>query len=237
MKAKKDLALYGVKAMLPIIPGLIPFGVIMGSTAATNGLSFFETMGLNTVVFAGASQLASLDLMGKNSESLIIILTGLIINLRFALYSAASSPYFKKLPNLFKLMMSYLLTDQSYAVMTTHEDEFSSKNDVIYFCVGASLFMAVCWHLCVVLGFVFGNIVPSEISLDFAVPLSFMALTIPTLRSAKHIAVACISMVLSICFYKLPFNLGLIVTVAICIIVASIFINKDPKQKSEVVDG
>jgi predicted branched-subunit amino acid permease len=86
----------GFKSMIPIIPGIIPFGAVMGSVSSEVGLSFFQTVMMNVLVFAGAAQLASLDLMKTETPMLIVLITGLIINLRFILYSAAYSPVMQK---------------------------------------------------------------------------------------------------------------------------------------------
>jgi len=221
---KTDIFKYGFKSMFPVIPGMIPFGLIMGTVGITSGLSLPETMGLNFLVFGGASQLVAVDLMTKNTSSYLIIFTGIIINLRFILYSAANSVFLKECSFLFKLMGAYLLTDQSYAVTSAKETELRSNTERIHFYFGCGLCMFVFWNLSVLLGCLFGNIVPSSLSLDFAVPLSFMALTIPALKSKSYYFIAIQSLVLSILFINLPFNLGLIVTASLGIFSSYLFI-------------
>lgn len=198
--------------MIPIVPGVIPFGLIMGTVANQAGLSSLQTAELNLFVFAGASQLASIELLTQGTSAVVIILTGLIINLRFILYSAAFAPIVKNSSFLVKSFVSYLLTDQSYAVSIAKDKEFSSNKDRLNFFFGNAICMSFFWHFSVGLGVVFGNFAPASISLDFAVPLSFMALTIPTLISRNHLYVTICSTVFSCLFYKLPFNLGLVVT-------------------------
>src|SRR5436190_118085 len=83
----------GFKSVLPIISGIIPFGAVMGSAFAEAKLSFFQAMLMNISVYAGAAQLATIDLMKMNAAVFVVIATGLIINLRFLLYSVAMSPY------------------------------------------------------------------------------------------------------------------------------------------------
>jgi predicted branched-subunit amino acid permease len=217
---KRDSFLKGLISMGPVIPGIIPFGMIMGTVASEAGLSMPQTMGMNVVVFAGASQLATIELLTKDAPSIVIILTGLIINLRFLLYSAASSTYLKE-SNLFvKVVGAYSLTDQSYAVSSANDRFLISRESKVFFTLGAALCMTIFWHLFVLSGFYFGNIIPKSLSLDFAVPLSFMALTIPSLVTRTHLLVGIISISMSILLKDLPFNLGLICTAGFCIFIA-----------------
>ncbi len=217
---KRDSFLKGFSSMGPVIPGIIPFGMIMGTVAADAGLSMPQTMGMNVIVFAGASQLAAVDLLTKDAPSVIIILTGLIINLRFLLYSAASSSYLKKSHIFIKIFTAHTLTDQSYAVTSAHDEQLKTTSEKIYFTLGASLCMSIFWNFFVLSGFYFGNIIPQSLSLDFAVPLSFMALTIPSLVTKTHLIVGLVSIFMSIALKGLPFNLGLIVTAGFCLFLA-----------------
>lgn len=212
--------------MLPVIPGIIPFGLIMGSVATASGVSTLDTMLMNTIVFAGASQLAAIDLMSQNVPVLIIIMAGLTINLRFILYSAANSETFKDESSFIKLIAAYLLTDQSYAVVSAKNSELHTTQQKISFYFGACLCMLIFWNSSVLLGCFFGNILPQEFSLDFAVPLSFMALTIPTLKTKGHYTVALSSAVLAILFFGLPLKLGLMAAAIGSIIIAGLILRR-----------
>lgn len=212
--------------MIPITPGIIPFGAVMGSVSADAGFSFFQTISMNILVFAGASQLAAVELMQKNASIFIILVTGLIINLRFLLYSAAYSPIIQKSNFLVKIMSSYFLTDQSYAVMSAHEEKLKSNEESIAFYFGAAACMALVWQSSVSAGFVFGNFAPKSIALDYAVPLSFIALLAPSLKSKKHIMVAVFSTVTAILLKPMPYNLGLITTACLAIAYATLLTHK-----------
>lgn len=203
--------------MLPIIPGVAPFGAVMGALCFDTQLSLFQTISLNFIVFAGASQLAAIDLMANNATTFIVIVTGLIINLRFLLYSAALSPVVHHSNWLIKLSCAYTLTDQSYAATAAHYDQLTSSREKIIFYFGASLCMLLGWHLSVIAGYIFGNFAPPEWSLDYAVPLSFVALVIPSLKSSNHVRVALFSSLASILFYSFPFKTGLMVTALLSI--------------------
>lgn len=203
--------------MLTIVPGVLPFGLIMGALARTAELTHLEIAGMNLLVFAGASQLVVINLLMRDVPSTIIILTGIVINLRMILYSISFSDLFKESSILRKTFASYLVTDQSYAIYTANSHELKGKSQRIPFYFGAGLCMAIFWQLFVNIGFIFGNFVPVAINLDFAIPLSFIALMIPTLRNKIYYYVAAISSLCSILFYDLPYNLGLLVSAFVAI--------------------
>ncbi len=208
---------FGFKATLPITPGVIPFAAVMGTVCADAHLSFFQSVAMNVILYAGASQLAAVDLMTKHSPVSVVVATGLIINLRFLLYSAAFSPVVQHARTHVKLASAFFLTDQNYAVMCAHENRLRNNREMIEFYFGSVLCITVVWQSSMIAGYIFGNFAPASWSLDYAVPLSFITLMIPTLKNAKYVAVALFSSVVAILLKPIPYNLGLIVTALLAI--------------------
>lgn len=219
----------GFLSILPIISGIIPFGAVMGSAFAEANLSFFQAMFMDTLVYAGAAQLASTDLMRLNAAVFVVVMTGLIINLRFLLYSVAMSPYLKDSPFWVKFFCAYTLTDQSYAAMSANSNHFESNKDAVDFYMGTAVCMLLTWHSSVVAGYIFGNFAPQSLSLDYAIPLSFVALLMPTLKTKHHHFVALFSSVLSLVMFGLPLRTGLMVTALLSIALAWMIIQKKSK--------
>jgi predicted branched-subunit amino acid permease len=219
----------GVHSVLPIISGIIPFGAVVGSAFAEAHLSFWQAILINTVLYAGAAQLATTELMTMNAAIVVVVATGLIINLRFLLYSAAMSPYLQDASPLIKFLCAFSLTDQSYAAMSGNHDKFTTNQEAISFYLGTAACMMVTWHLSVVAGYIFGNFAPAALSLDYAIPLSFVALLIPTLKTKNHKIVALFSSVISLFFFGLPLKTGLMVTSLLSITLAWIIIQRKSK--------
>lgn len=217
--SKKSLFLLGAKRLMPIAAGVIPFGLIMGTVASEAGLSLFETVALNTFVYAGASQLAAIELMNQNTPLFVVVLTGLVINLRFLMYSTAMAPLVVGVSPLKKIGLAYVITDQSYAVSLEAFERYSRPQDKLIFYLGASSLMTFVWQVSTIVGAIFGNIAPDSLSLDFAVPLAFASIIIPGLKSKPLVLVALVSSVASILFYKIPFNLGLIMSASLALFV------------------
>ncbi len=202
--------------MLPLAPGIFPFGAVMGTIFAEANLSLFQSMTMNTVVFAGASQLAAVNLMNHGVAIGTVVVTGLIINLRFLLYSAALSPVIKDSSLLTKFAFSYGITDQTYAVLTANQDKLR-KDDQVVFYFGSAICMIIVWQSAVVIGYFLGNVAPQSWSLEFAIPLSFVALTLPSLKKRVHVLVAIFSSITSLLLYTMPYKLGLIATAFLAI--------------------
>ncbi len=207
--------------MLPITTGVIPFGAVMGTVAANAQLSFFQSTTMNFLVFAGAAQLAAVELMTKNAASTVVIVTGLIINLRFLLYSAALVPVVQTSNFFTKLLCSYCITDQNYAVMSAHQAILKTPKNSVQFYLGASLCMFISWQLSVMGGFIFGNFAPAAWALDYAVPLSFVALVVPTIKNWRYIAVAAFSSAVSLLLSSMPLKVGLIITAVLSVAVGA----------------
>lgn len=180
--------------------GIIPFGLVAGATPATTGLGGGTSIGLSTIVFAGASQLAAADALADGSSALVAVIAACTINLRLLLYSASLSPHLAAAPLRQRLLVGYLLTDQAYAVSITRwtaeaDDEARGESTApgldrkLPFYFGAALLLWANWQVCTILGVLVGSAVPESLPLDFAVPLVFLVLLVPVITT-KPAAVA-----------------------------------------------
>ena len=106
----------GAKAVAPQLIGVIPFGLVAGASPADGGLGVGAAAGFSTIVFAGASQLAAIDVLTHGGTVLVAVLAACTINLRMVLYSASLAPFLAKDKLRWRVLASYLLVDQVYAV-------------------------------------------------------------------------------------------------------------------------
>lgn len=209
--------------MLVLVPGVVPFGLILGVTSVELGLQFWQAEGMNLMVLGGASQLAVTRLLADAAPLWVAVLTGCVINLRMIMYSASLSATFKNSSALTKAAASFMLTDQAFAMTIARFNSFpelSARHKVVYYLGTGTMFMTI-WHSSVIVGLLFGNIVPKGLSLDFAVPLCFASLVLPLMKSRPYIIVAVIAAILSIVLHSLPYNLGLIVATVVAMSIGS----------------
>lgn len=208
----------GMRAVIPVMLGVVPFGLVSGVAALEVGLSPEMAIGMSLIVFAGASQLAALQLIDVHASPFIVFLTAAIINLRMVMYSATLAPHFKQLSLSWKALLAYLLTDPPYAIsiMYFHQNEDAPHKPWYYF--GACLVAGVTWQFSTLVGIFLGTQIPSSWGLDFVIPLIFISLVMPSIKDQSNIAVALVAGIMSIVAFDLPFNLGLLVAACIGII-------------------
>ncbi|RED12694.1 AzlC family ABC transporter permease [Pontivivens insulae] len=207
----------GVKEALPFVFLVVPFALLFGVVATEAGLNLVETMGMTVLVIAGAAQFTAVALWVENAPTLIVILTALAVNLRMALYSAAMAVHYGKAPIWKRALIAYLLVDQSYAAAALkfeREPNLTLSAKLAYF-AGVITPIAPLWYLFSYIGAVAGSAIPPEYALDFAVPITFIAMTAPMLRSLPHLIAAITSVVFALAFAWVPYSLGLMIAAAV----------------------
>ena len=201
----------GARAIVPVLFALLPFGLAFGASAAGSGISPVEALGMSVFVAAGAAQLAAVPLISAGASVAVVVLTVLVINLRFMLYSASLAPHFRSLPLWWKGLLSYHLTDQAYAATITRfeagEEHESLKR---WYFLGTGLAIWTTWQVATMTGVFLGAWVSEGWSLDFVLPLVFIALAVPAVRDRTTGVAALAAGVASVFAAALPLNLGLI---------------------------
>lgn len=213
----------GVRALVPSMPGIIPFGLVTGITAIEMGMSPGTTLGMTLLFYSGSAQMAALQLLRSDAFALVILLTALMINLRFMMYSASLAPHLHHLPRRWTWPLSYLLADQTYALSILRFSSGDLKVFGHYFFAGSAVSMWLTWQLSVIAGVCLGTGIPSSWSLDFAIPLVFLALLVPAIRGPASFCAALVGGVVAVLAVGMPYNLGLVIA-AVCGIAAGLLI-------------
>jgi 4-azaleucine resistance transporter AzlC len=223
MTSKRSEFLTGIKDILPILMGVIPFGLIYGVSARSAGIAAFTAQAMSFIVFAGSAQFVTVQLLGAAVPGGIILLTAVIINLRHALYSASLAPYLKLLHLRWKLLLAYLLTDEAYAVTIIHYQQQGDATRKHWYFLGAGLALWSTWQMSTAIGIVLGTQVPASWSLDFTLPLTFIALVVPSLKSRAGLVAAIAAGAVAILAASLPFKFGLIIATFVGITIGLCF--------------
>lgn len=203
----------GFRAGLPFVLVVGPFGALFGVLAAEAGLKVLETLAFSVVVIAGAAQFTALQLMREDAPTAIVLLSALAVNLRMAMYSASLTPWLGAAPLWQRAFIAYFTLDQSYACSILKfeaEPGMSVARRVAYF-AGAVAPVVPAWYLCTVLGALLGTQIPDCWALDFALPITFLALVAPMLRTPAHLVAAFVAIVTSLLAAGVPYSLGLII--------------------------
>ncbi len=211
----------GAKHAVPLLLGVAPFGMIVGVTASGAGLSPIEASAMSVMVFAGASQLAALELIGAGAAAPIVWLTAALVNARFLMYSASLAPHWQRLSLGWKGLMAYVLTDQAYALSIIRYEHHQPSDPRAYY-LGLSVVLWLTWQTTTVAGAVLGARIPPGWSLDFAVPLIFLSLMAPAIRDRAGASAAASAGVVAVVAIGLPFNMGLMVAALSGIVVGTV---------------
>jgi predicted branched-subunit amino acid permease len=213
--------LRGCLASAPFVIVVVPFALLFGVVATEAGLNLMQVMLFSFSVFAGASQFAAVQLMQDQAHVLVILATSLAVNLRMVMYSVAMAPHLGAAPLGTRAVMAYFLVDQSFAASQV---EFERRpqlplQDKVAFFFGTVTPIAPLWFLSTFVGAVVGEAIPPEYALDFAVPITFLAICAPMLRSVPHVVAAGVSILAALILSPLPYGTGLLV--AACLAMAA----------------
>ena len=226
MSEKKKYFWAGVRAELPLLIGVFPFGMIYGALALDARLSTVAAQMMSSMVFAGSAQFITTQLVRDSAPGFVIVLTIAVVNLRHVLYSASLAPHLASLSTRWKALLSYLLTDEAYAPSIIHYENGGVKPLSHWFLFGAGLALWTNWQFSTALGIFLGAAIPDSWSLDFALPLTFIAMVVPVLKNRPAIAAALSAGLVALAAYSLPYKLGLIVAALVGIAVGTFLEDK-----------
>ena len=206
MKSNLKVFFKGISDVSPLMIPVVPFGLIFGVLSLEIGFTPLETMGMSLIVFGGASQIVLLQLFSGGASSLVIISSVGAVNSRHMLYGAVVSEHLSDLKMIWKIIISYFLIDQAFAVSNEYLKKNKDKNNYFHL-VGGGATCWVIWQSTTVLGIVLGSAIPEELGLSFAVPLTFLALLVNDFRKLINVIVIIISgLVATIGYNFIPFK-------------------------------
>lgn len=209
----KRAFLLGMRDGAPFNLVVVPFGLLFGVAASNAGWSVLQIGAMSVFVIAGASQFTALQLMSDQAPVLVVVAAGLAVNLRMAMYSASLAPVFGRAPLWQRLLIAYALVDQSHGTTINRlalPPAMSPRERVAHF-FGSALAICPAWYAASIAGAVAGTAIPPALALDFAVPITFIAIFAPSLRSLPHLAAAIVSIGVALALYGLPYQLWLLV--------------------------
>lgn len=200
----------GAASVAPLLLGVAPFGIVAGAAVVDAGFHAAENVGFSMVIFAGAAQLAALDLLAEDAPAIVAIATVLVINARHVMYSAALAPFFAAKPLRHRALAAYLLTDQAFAVTVTRLNAQPAFVPWLAYYFGAAVTLWATWQVATTAGVVVGGAVPDSVPLEFAVPLTFLALLVPSVVDRPTLTAAVAGAAVATVAAPLAWNLGML---------------------------
>ncbi len=188
---------------IPIALGYFAVAFALGITARDIGMTGLQAFFMSAGMVASAGEFAALELLRTGAGAVEIIMTCLIVNLRYLLMSCALT---QKLSPQTKFChrfgLAYCITDEIFALSASVEGYLEP-----FYSYGITLISVAGWSAGTVLGVVVGNILPPILTNALSVALygMFLAIIIPPAKKDLFIgALVALSMGCSLIFTKAP---------------------------------
>ncbi len=221
----------GVLDVLPLLIPVFPFGLIIGVIGIELGFSPLMVYATSLIIFSGSAQIVFFQLIFAGASPIVTLTSVAVTNSRHFLYGAVLSEYLEDLSQSWKIFLSYFLVDQSFALSHRYFKENSSLINKHYYLLGSGFTLWLVWQVSSLVGIFLGAVVPEELGLSFAIPLTFLSLIIHEFRKPDHLIVIFVSGFLAILFYEIPFKAYIIAASLGALIVALIITNIRLKKK------
>ena len=204
--------LLGARDTLPLLLGAAPFGLIFGALAAGSMLGGAGALAMSALVFAGSAQFIALSLLAGGAGVAVIVLTTFVVNLRHMLYSATLQTGVARLPQRWRVLLAFWLTDETFAVVHhryVHDDAAPFRH---WYVAGSGLAMYVNWLAWTAAGVLLGQASPAltHLGLEFALVATFVGIVVPLLRDRPTIAASLSAAAVALLARDLPYKLSLL---------------------------
>ncbi len=203
-KTTQNSYMYGLGKGLPIALGYLSVSFGFGISAVAKGIKPLQTILISMTNLTSAGQVAGVAIIAAYGTIIEMILTQLIINIRYCLMGLALT---QKLDGSFgtfhRLVTSFGITDEIFGVAASEKGLIGRR-----FMYGLITLPYIGWALGTTLGVYAQNILPASVcaALGIAIYSMFMAIIIPPSRDDKGVLwTVLIAIVLSCAFYYLPF--------------------------------
>ena len=231
MLSKSNIYFRGVLDVLPLLIPVFPFGLIIGVIGIELGFSPLMVYATSLIIFSGSAQIVFFQLISAGASPVVTLTSVAVTNSRHFLYGAVLSEYLEDLSQSWKAFLSYFLVDQSFALSHKFFKKNSSLKNKHYYLLGSGSTLWFVWQISSLSGIFLGAVVPDELGLSFAIPLTFLSLIIHEFRKPDHLIVIFVSGFLAIVFYEIPFKAYIIAASLGALIVALIITNIKLKKK------
>lgn len=217
MASRRQEFLAGSKDVLPLAAGVAALMMVWGAVALSVGIPVWIAQLMTLTVFAG-SQFVMVQLIAVGTPAGMIIAASSLLNLRHLLYSASVAPFLKELHPLWKGVLAYLLTDESFAVSNRHYQQRGKGKHAHWYVLGAGLTVWAAAQISTAAGLFLEARLPSGWSLDFLPTLALIALLVPALKERALGVSALTAGIAAVALAALPLKLGLLVATAVGIV-------------------
>lgn len=225
--------LFGMKKSIPVMFGFIPVAMAFAVLASETGFTTGETILMSVLVFAGASQIMALGLIGTGASFFAIVFATFIVNLRHFIMGTCIMRKIGKTSFGQKLLCSFGVTDESFALTATMPSSLCTP----WFMYGVIVVTYGSWVGGTVIGAFASNILPEQVSnaLGIALYALFISILVPSIKKSWRLVVLVIMTAILnslLIFIGLESSWSVIVSCILCALFGVWFV-KDENEKSD----
>lgn len=203
----------GARTMLPWLAGIVPFGLVIGVSAAQADIATFAGWLTGPLIYGGSAQIATIEMLGAGAAPAVVLLTVLVINLRLVLYSGAMAAYWRGTPRWWRALAAYLLVDPSFVV---GNDRYQRGGDLagghVHY-MGGAVVLWVAWLLAIGAGATLGAQLPPALHLEFVIPLYLIGEISRRLSDSAARWAALTAAAVAVLAFAMPFHLGVLLAI------------------------
>ena len=232
MQIMKKLEVFkqGVLEELTLQLGVFPFGIIYGIMAIESGLTPMQAFLMSSIIFGGASQIAFVQLISNATPFGVLVTTVGAINSRHFLYSISMMEFLKNLSIKWRIVLAYLLTDEAYAISIRRFINEPNTSFLHFHLLGTGITLFFSWQISTFIGVLLGGDLPQFLDLQFIIPLTFIAIIIPMIKSISTFLVVIASAFSGLILKSLDINFWIIVSGMIGVLVGIVSTKLDKKR-------
>lgn len=214
-KAQQKAFRAGLKMGLSPLPGIAAWGMVVGVAMVKTDFTVWQALGMTLLVFAGSAQLAALPLIAVDAPIWIIFLTGLIVNLRFVIFSVILAPHFPHLPWRQRALWSYLTSDMSIIFFMRRFPTVAPKVGKLDYLKGLLLPNWTIWQIGSIIGILLGSQIPDEWGIGFAGTLAILCILLPMVSNRAMLIGVVIAGIIGLFTTHWPYKLGLLLATVV----------------------
>ena len=192
--------LKGIADGMPICLGYLSVSFAFGIFASDNGLTIFEALLISMTNVTSAGQLAAVPIIVSGGTLIELLISQVVINLRYALMSISLSQKLGRSISLFdRFIISFVNTDEVFAVVSAKYGTVGRK-----YMYGLILMPYLGWSIGTLIGAGAGNILPGQVvsALGIAIYGMFVAIVVPVAKNNKKTALCVLFAIVLSCLFE-----------------------------------
>lgn len=214
---RREAFMRGARATAPALVATSIWGLVTGVAMVKTGLTTAQALAMTLFVYAGSAQMAALPLIAADAPVWVVLLTALVVNLRFILFSATLWPYFGRMPLFRRLGLGYITADISLAIFMARYGnapvDQRGNTEQVWYLLGSSGATWLSWQPASILGILLAGLIPGHWGLEFAAILALIAITVPMFQGRPAVAGCVTAGAVAVLAAAMPLKLGLLLAV------------------------